>query len=76
MGHCTRSSTTRLLQHHLAHPLYRYLAYLHRQMRDAGGAGPSTAGSLASTAKLTSSSRYADVMGKVGRVKWQVLLWQ
>lgn len=39
------------------------------QMRDAardGGAGPSTSGSLLSTAKLTNSSRYADVMGKVG----------
>lgn len=33
--------------------------------RDGGGAGPSTSGSLTSAAKLTSSSRYADVVGKV-----------
>jgi hypothetical protein len=39
------------------------------QMRDAGrdgaAGGPKTGGSLTSTAKLTSSSRYADIIGKV-----------
>jgi hypothetical protein len=38
-------------------------------MRDAGhdgaAAGPKTSGSLTGTAKLTSSSRYADIVGKV-----------
>lgn len=38
-------------------------------MRDAGhdgaAAGPKTSGSLTGTAKLTSSSRYADIISKV-----------
>ena len=43
-------------------------------MRDAGhdgaAAGPKTSGSLTSTAKLTSSSRYADIISKVRVTLW------